>query len=200
MKSAKSVFLLCLPFVVLSATLAIAQSPVRVASPPQSAQVIKNYKKLTCLTPEGVYMDPDLIGLCIGASSQQVVAAEKENGPHAFGRMKVYMNDLAKRALQSKSKAFPVGAVVVKEKFIAYKANAFEVLGPEKGKERPTGVTGMIKRAPGYDLQNGDWEYFIQEEGSKPETGKITTCVSCHQKAKGPDHLFATWYGKKPVR
>ena len=51
----------------------------------------------------------------------------------------------------------------------------------------------MVKRAPGYDPEHGDWEYFYFEDPAKIEQGKIQSCVRCHAGAKATDHVFGTW-------
>src|SRR5207237_171665 len=55
------------------------------------------------------------------------------------------------------------------------------------------GVGGMIKRAPGYDPEHGDWEYFYFENASRIESGRIVTCVQCHVGASGKDYVFGEW-------
>jgi hypothetical protein len=120
-----------------------------------------------------------------------VAQAQKTTGPHAYAEVRVLMDKTAEAALKSGAKVFPIGAVVVKEK----EAHQYPYL--KDAPRRPSGVTGMIKRAPGYDPQNGDWEYFIQEAGAPLEKGKIATCIGCHAKTPGPDHLFMPWLKRK---
>lgn len=90
------------------------------------------------------------------------------------------MNDLAATAFRSGSNAYPVGAVVVKQKHKHY------------GKD-VSGVGGMVKRSTGYDPQHGDWEYFYFEDPQKIESGRLASCVQCHDAAKQGDHVFGTW-------
>jgi hypothetical protein len=158
--------------------------------------LLEGYARYACLTPPDYEVDAGLLMLCRGANPTDVVEAEKHTGPHAFAQVRVLMNLSAEAAQKSGTKTFPVGAVVVKEKV----AHPYPYL-PDAPR-RLSGVTGMIKRAPGYDPANGDWEYFIQETGAPLEKGKIVTCIGCHQKAPGPDHLFARWLkqDKLPLR
>ncbi len=64
----------------------------------------------------------------------------------------------------------------------------------------------MVKREPGYDSDNGDWEYMMipfdatndygtQPFGNLPAVnaegrGKMNNCIGCHAKAGGNDYLF----------
>jgi hypothetical protein len=168
---------------------AFAQPPSKTVTPsPQPAELVKAYKTLINKTPQGFTVNPSLAMLCIGASATQIRQAETHHGPHAYASVTIYVNPMADAALKKKASVFPVDAVIIKEKQ-AYSSHV--------GPQRRNGVTGMIKREAGYDPKNGDWEYFIQEEGKAIERGKIATCIGCHAKTPGPDHLFATWRTEK---
>jgi hypothetical protein len=54
----------------------------------------------------------------------------------------------------------------------------------------------MIKRPPGYDPDHGNWEFFYFEDPVKIESGKIASCVDCHNIAR-QDHVFGDWAKKK---
>jgi Cytochrome P460 len=141
------------------------------------------------ITAGEVEVNPGLAMQCVGVSQSQVDAARKQVGPHAHASIVVYMNDLAATAFRSKSSSYPVGAIVVKEKLThGYKdENRRAVPGGRHG------VGGMVKRSPGYDSKHGDWEYFYFENAEAVESGRISTCVSCHQSAKARDHVFGGW-------
>ena len=71
----------------------------------------------------------------------------------------------------------------------------------------------MIKRADGFDPAHGDWEYFCSahvpgladdpavaqsavaqvKPAGKIESGRIASCVQCHEAAKRTDYVFGTW-------
>ena len=127
--------------------------------------------------------------LCRGASKEEVDAARIKFGPHANTGILIYMNKLAAEAFGTNTTAFPVGAVVVKQKTIH---GYFDKAGKHV-READTGVGGMVKRAPGYDPAHGDWEYFYFEDAKKIESGHISTCVQCHSSAKSKDYIFGTW-------
>ncbi|WP_309714663.1 cytochrome P460 family protein [Armatimonas sp.] len=156
-------------------------------------KVVSAYARYTCLTPPNYQVDNGLLMLCRGANPEDVKRAEADTGPHAYSEVRVLVDFKAALALKADTGTFPIGAVVVKEKV----ARQYPYL--KDAPRRPNSVTGMIKRAPGYDPQNGDWEYFIQEAGAPLEKGKISTCIGCHTKAPGPDHLFVPWLKRKTV-
>ena len=77
----------------------------------------------------------------------------------------------------SRSSHFPVGAVIAK-----------------KHLERDAGTLGplfvMIKRAPGFFPQGGDWEYLVTDkDGWIEDRGPLATCARCHVEANA-DWVF----------
>jgi len=165
------------------------------ASVPQSptnagdiAKIAEDYKGLQLMTPEPVFVNPELAMLCVGASREMVDDARIEKGPHANCSVEIYMNQLASNAF-SQNKVYPVGAVVVKKK---------EILG-YRTKDKSdwdgtgNGVGGMIKRNLGFDADNGDWEYFYFETSDNIESGRMMSCVKCHSNAADTDYVFGSW-------
>ncbi len=59
-------------------------------------------------------------------------------------------------------------------------------------------ATAMVKRAKGYNLAAGDWEWFmldpktgaIKVKDGNPQRGKIGFCITCHADAEGQDYVF----------
>lgn len=101
---------------------------------------------------------------------------------HAFGRwdVDVYANELAQKALASKSKDVPVGAIVVQEHF--------EKAGPSTA---PGPVMLMEKKAKGFSPDHGDWRYaIIGSNGLLVKDGTIDSCAGCHDDAPA-DGLFS---------
>ncbi|MGI9456109.1 MAG: cytochrome P460 family protein, partial [Aeoliella sp.] len=109
--------------------------------------------------------------------------ARERNGPHAFSKINIYMNDSAADTFAAISKSYPTGSVVVKEKL----GSTVDDLGTAGG------VGGMVKRKAGYDPENGDWEYFYFDTPDNIESGRIESCVQCHQRAQETDYVFGTW-------
>lgn len=93
---------------------------------------------------------------------------------HAAGRwdVDVWANELAQKAIASRSKDVPVGAIVVQEHY-------------EKIGTNPAGpVMVMEKRAKGYAPDHGDWRYAIVGSGGQlVKDGVVDSCAGCHDDA-----------------
>ena len=105
-------------------------------------------------------------------------------GPHFDKKLHIYVNSAAKRTIAKRGAVFPVGAVIIKEKLSADGAIS--------------GIGGMIKRDPGFNLGHGDWEYFYDDKVSGYKTGKLENCSICHTRARGTDFVFSVWDMLKP--
>ena len=68
--------------------------------------------------------------------------------------------------------SFPVGTVLVKEKF-----------NNPKGTGTPELLTAMVKREKGYNPACYDWEFLVLDGKAERilERGKLARCQSCHQ-------------------
>ena len=100
--------------------------------------------------------------------------------PHRDKFITVYVNDAGKHAmLQEKSPRFPQGSIIVKEKLTDRDSTAPELL------------TAMIKREPGYDPDNGDWEYMaLDGAGEEVQArGRLESCQACHMMSKHTDYV-----------
>lgn len=156
---------------------------------PSISHIVTSYTNYDQITKTAVLVNPELAMLCVGISKEAVDAARKESGPHANTAILVYMNDLAARAFRTNNIPFPVGAVIVKQKTtIGYFDKNFQWVHAGEN-----GVGGMVKRAAGYDPEHGDWEYFYFENPAKIESGRISSCVQCHEAAKSKDYVFGSW-------
>ncbi len=99
---------------------------------------------------------------------------------HAAGRWEVdiWANELAQKALASRAKEVPVGAIVVSEH---YERNEAKTAGP---------VMVMEKRPPGFAREHGDWRFaVIGSQGQLVKDGVIDPCAGCHDDAP-MDGLF----------
>jgi hypothetical protein len=135
------------------------------------------YKSLQLLTPEPIVVSVRIAVLCTSNPPQLILDEEtRRAGPHAATWIKLYVNEAAKKAIDDKAGRFPSGAVIVKEKF-------------SRGTS-PEAIGGMIKRAPGYDPVNGDWEYFYSARTGGFASGRLGNCIECHSQAKSNDHVF----------
>jgi hypothetical protein len=99
----------------------------------------------------------------------------------AKGFREVYVNKTGEDvAMGRKPYPFPAGTIIVKE---SYKPKG-------GGKGKLASVTVMVKREPGYDASNGDWEYINTSAELKVKgQGKISSCIVCHAAAEN-DFIF----------
>ena len=99
---------------------------------------------------------------------------------HAAGRWEVdlYANEAAAKAIASRAKDVPVGAIVVEEHF-------------ERAEGRPAGpVMVMEKKEKGFSPEHGDWRWVvIGSSGALVKDGVVESCASCHD-ASPMDGLF----------
>ncbi len=149
--------------------------------------VARNYRDLRLVTPEPVFVNPELAILCGEIPAEAVEAARKQHGVHAHSLVSIYMNELAADVFDGGKGAYPVGSVIVKEKWF----HPYE--GDDRGPENRDGVGGMIKRPDGYDSEHGNWEYFYFEQPDQIESGRIASCIDCHEGARNRDFVFASW-------
>lgn len=100
------------------------------------------------------------------------------------------MNEQAAETFGKPQPAYPVGAIVVKEKHRSSGATTRADRSSAVDSFTVDGVGGMIKRPPGYDPAHGDWEYFYFEDPRHIEAGRMASCVQCHAAAADRDHVF----------
>ena len=163
-------------------------SPADKDSSPQVSKIATDYKHLLAMTDGPVFVNPEFAVLCTGVTQQTVEYGSLRTGPHTNTTVRVYMNALAAKAFREGPIPYPVGSVIVKEK------EGLQYYMPDRSEAKlHNGVGGMVKRAPGFDAAHGDWEYFYFEDPSKIESGKIATCVKCHDGAAAKDHVFGDW-------
>lgn len=141
------------------------------------------YRAFPRLTEEPLPTSPLMSMLCTLNPSREEVARleeldKQQRGPHYGVRSHLYANPLALPIIPGRMNGYPVGSILVKEKL--------------NGDLQVTGVGGMIKRDPGYDPENGDWEYFYSGEG-RFGSGHLRNCVDCHRSARDTDFVFTAW-------
>lgn len=156
---------------------------------PSVSEIAAGFTNYQPITKSVVYINPELAMLCRGASKEEVESARVKFGPHANTGILIYMNKLAADAFATNASAFPIGAVIVKQK----KIHGYTDKDGKRVYEADTGVGGMVKRLAGYDPKHGDWEYLYFEDTKKIESGRIASCVQCHSSAKDRDYVFGTW-------
>lgn len=98
---------------------------------------------------------------------------------HAPGRWEVdvYANEAAAKALATRAREVPVGAIVVEEHF-------------EKTDKAAGPVMVMEKRDKGYSTDHGDWRFaVVGSQGQLVKDGVVESCAGCHDDAP-MDGLF----------
>ena len=147
-----------------------------------------SYEDLRLMTPDPVFVNPELATLCIGASKEMVEHARIDKGPHANCSVRIFMNELASTAFAQQT-TYPVGSIIIKEKnMLGYRTKT-----DTEWQGTGNGVGGMIKRDKGFDETNANWEYFYFENASSIESGKMKSCIECHQKSRKSDFVFGNW-------
>ncbi len=136
---------------------------------------LKDYQHWSMLTPGAVDTSDRQFFLC-GLSTKRD-QDEKRQGPHWSPAIRVYANPTAKAAIDGKSKTFPRGSVLVKEKLNGKSIDA---------------ITAMIREGDRYDWsdEKNNWRYFYVDWREEMQFGRIEACRSCHQKAKASDFAF----------
>ncbi len=140
------------------------------------------------MTPEDVYVNPEIASRCIHFTQDLLDDARTAKGPHANCVIRIYMDPLASEAFES-GDTYPENAVIVKDKKILDFGPSTETQPGKTG----NGVGGMIKRAKGFDPENGDWEYFYIDSLDNIESGKLQSCSGCHKEAADTDFVFGDW-------
>ena len=136
------------------------------------------YREYQRLTKWPRLVAPLTVIFCRAATKEELDKEKAVAGPHSHAFVHIYASPEAAQAIAARSDQFPVGSVIVKEK-----------IGE---KNVVTDVGGMIKRAPGYDTPNGDWEFFFHTPGGEFTSGKMANCIDCHNNSPR-DHVFSVW-------
>ncbi len=120
----------------------------------------------------------------------EIKAATDHYGPHFQPYVNVYMNDPAQNHFTSQEKgAYPPGSIVVKEKLVYTTAPHTHPDG--NARTETTAIAGLVKHAPGYNAETGDWEFFFAGADGKMERSpaKLASCAECHRNS-GTDYVF----------
>ncbi len=104
-----------------------------------------------------------------------------------------FVDDMKKinQSMPTDFKKYPVGTVFIKENYTSQEGS------PTKAEN----LTIMIKHRPGYDPENGDWEYLLNDlDGQIIMRGKMSApeinsnCANCHNNIRDRDFIFSTFY------
>jgi len=140
--------------------------------------IYQTYLQLKRLTD-----DPRSVSPLVAVDCESYKKDITDGSIHEDARVHIYVNKIAEDVITKNLKIFPTGAAIVKEKLAFNGPSSYTALG----------IGGMIKRSPGYDVQNGDWEYFYADKTTDFTSGRIKNCAECHVDARDTDYVFSVW-------
>ena len=100
---------------------------------------------------------------------------------HGFSYGDIYANEKALTAMFEKEKKFPVGSIIIREKWVR------SLTQPEK-------VIAMVKRGSGFSTPTADWEFFAFDGSNFRLRSRETVgnCATCHAYAES-DWAFRSY-------
>ena len=176
-----------LAILLLAVMLGIAWVPTDIIvqssnTPSEQHELIKGYRQWTRVNPVPADLPSMLALLCFTPTAKQI---EMDAGdPHKDKFITVYVNELGRNAMMhERTPRYPKGSVIVKEKLPSIDSTSPELL------------TVMIKREPGYNPGNGDWEYMALDGDGKEVRahGRLEKCQACHQTAHSGDYVYRNY-------
>ena len=104
---------------------------------------------------------------------------QRLENPHEHKYAHVFVSTNGATAMRTNSAVFPVGSIIIKEKFSDLEGKKTELF------------TGMVKRENGYNSKCGDWEFFTLSADAVKVTsrGKLQSCIDCHVEYKESDYV-----------
>ena len=156
------------------------ESPLSDYSSLAGSEIIDGYKQWARVNPVPVIMQSAVAALCADIRQSRM---DHEN-PHRDKFITVYVNDIGRQAMmEQKVPRFPQNSVIVKEKL------------PTKDSSEPELLTVMVKREPGYSVENGDWEFMVFDGPGKSvrARGKLEACQGCHRMVKNTDYVSRSY-------
>ncbi len=141
-------------------------------------ELIKPYRTWTQATKGWWDMTPSLALLCVGPPVEM-----RPPNPHVPRVFRVFVNAKGKAVMRDDKKPFPVGTIIVKEKYPRNPQG--DRFGPTKvdPKITPELLTVMVKRPAG-------WEWFAASGDLKQLAKDNGTCRKCHESQKKKDYVF----------
>jgi len=164
-------------------TTAFAAAAGPVGTTPKTLTAINGYRSWHKVTPHPYHVTDIVATLCAAPTPVQV--AKMNLGPHNATVIDVYVNKIGDGAMAGKSKVFPAGSVIVKEK------HAVEG-GPI------TLMTVMQKGPKGTRPSTGDWTYYVTDGNGVQvaKSAKLDRCEACHDNVKANDYVFRTYLNR----
>lgn len=156
-------------------------------------ELLDHYHSFQKITLKPAVIDPRLFALCIENPSTEMMEHRAAIGAPSSAAVDIYMNDSAADSF-NKKEHYKTGAMIIKEKMLLpYKPEPGSPPLPLVDLNPVRGIGGMLKREPGYDPENGDWEYFYKNVNNPGTRGRLENCVQCHATAKDTDRVFGYW-------
>jgi Cytochrome P460 len=153
-------------------------------SPTQQAKLpeeVRSYRDWPQLLKSPHQVPIELWIRCVAPTAADWASARQKYGPHSERYIRVYGNQATANAVAvAKAQPLPVGAVLVKEKF----------LGSPHG--APEGVAFLIKRGPGAFPEAGGWEFGYFPDAGDPRLTQ-QACAACHRSAAAADFVFGKY-------
>lgn len=151
---------------------------------PDAGSAVRDYRSWTLVTAQPVDMAPAIAMSCVGPGP---ITRDPKN-PHTSAVFQVWVNQKGKSAMLAKTpKPFPVGSIIVKEKFERSSARFDEKTVPDL-------LTVMIKREKGFDPDNGDWQYATTKSARQQlNFERLGYCADCHRHQKTTDYVFRAY-------
>lgn len=131
------------------------------------------------------YRISSVLNVLCDAPSPDRVDEERKRNPHASTLVTVFVNETGRAAMYAKNApSFPVGSVIVKQKFEPYGERAAPILS-----------TVMVKRERGYNQDVGDWEFAVVGSDGREirARGKLANCAACHTPERANDFVFRSY-------
>lgn len=107
-----------------------------------------------------------------------MTGAEPGDSPH--GVVQIWYSGNLRNVIDQPTFTVPEGSVAIKE-FHTDSTIGFE------------GIVVMVKKEPGFDPANGDWEYQVRDANATlQQQGALAMCIGCHVSASAADYLAGT--------
>jgi len=99
--------------------------------------------------------------------------------PHAGYHCHIFVNGNAVETIESGNGKYPIGSVIIKQKYSSQFARRTELF------------TIMRKMEEGYDDENGNWEYSVVDSSAEQflSRGREESCITCHTLYKNTDYV-----------
>ena len=133
-----------------------------------------NYRDWIAIQENPTNVSMMIFTLCRLPSESEMAFAESEEHGKFF--LRDYFNDVGFEALTNQTETFPVGTIIVKEKFREI----------SEAWDNPEALGMMIKRDEGFNSASNDWEFLYWDEAGVLWEGIETTasCQACHSEAE----------------